>query len=83
MAFTAWTASTAYNVGDLVRNGDWGYTCVQAGTSAGSGGPSGTGNNQSDGSAKWDYIWTNSNEAAAIKSYLTPSPATDSEDIQA
>ena len=54
-----WTASTAYSVGDGVQN-DTGpikvYICVQAGTSAGSGGPTGTGAGIVDGSCKWDYV---------------------------
>ena len=62
-----WAASTAYVVGDKVKN-DSGkiYTCSTAGTSAGSGGPTGTGSAISDNTAKWDYTTT---ESAA--SYLT------------
>lgn len=52
----AWTASTAYEIGDIVSN-DTGklYTCVTAGTSAGSGGPTGTTAAITDGTAVWDY----------------------------
>ena len=58
---TAWQASTAYAVGDVVKNdGDKVYTCDTAGTSAGSGGPTGTGANITDGSARWDYTRTGS-----------------------
>ena len=56
---TAWQASTAYSVGDSVIN-DTGkiYICDTAGTSAGSGGPTGTGSNITDGTARWDYTTT-------------------------
>jgi hypothetical protein len=52
----AWVAATAYVVGDIVVN-DTGklYVCDTAGTSAGSGGPTGTGSNISDNTARWDY----------------------------
>ena len=52
-----WAASTAYAVGDKVKN-DSGkiYKCSTAGTSAGSGGPTGTGSAIADNSAKWDYF---------------------------
>mgnify|MGYP003111608154 CR=1 FL=1 len=78
-----WVASTAYVVGDLVENGGNIYTCDTAGTSAGSGGPSGTGANITDGSTRWDYVQTQSAATTSIKNYLTPSSATATEDIQA
>ena len=57
----AWQASTAYAVGAVVSNdGDKVYTCDTAGTSAGSGGPTGTGADITDGSARWDYTRTGS-----------------------
>lgn len=53
---SAWTASTAYELGDIVSN-DSGklYRCVSAGTSASSGGPTGTSTGITDGTATWDY----------------------------
>jgi len=52
----AWTPGTAYSVNNLVRNdGGKVYKCDQAGTSAGSGGPTGTSSNISDNGARWDY----------------------------
>jgi len=61
----AWQASHAYIVGDLVSNSDAGikkvYKCTQAGTSAGSGGPTGYGDgsfNQTDGGVIWHYVDT-------------------------
>ena len=51
----AWEASTDYIVGDYVYNGSYTYVCDTAGTSAGSGGPTGTSTNITDGTARWDY----------------------------
>ena len=53
----AWAPSTAYVVGAVALNDtDKIYACVTAGTSAGSGGPTGTGTAITDGTAVWDYI---------------------------
>ncbi len=62
-----WTASTAYVIGDKVTN-DSGkiYQCDTAGTSAGSGGPTGTGANITDNTARWDYV-----SGAQAQAYLT------------
>lgn len=51
-----WKASTAYAVGDYVTN-DSGkvYVCTSAGTSASSGGPTGTGTGITDNGATWNY----------------------------
>lgn len=53
-----WTASTAYAITGLLVTNDTGkiYELVTAGTSAGSGGPTGTGTSISDGTAVWKYI---------------------------
>lgn len=64
MGNSAWAASTAYYVGDIVLadagNGEFGgnrvYVCTTAGTSAGSGGPSGTSSSISDNTVVWDYV---------------------------
>lgn len=52
----AWTPSTVYPLGSWVVN-DSGknYKCTTAGTSASSGGPTGTGTGITDGTAVWDY----------------------------
>ena len=57
IAAMAWAASYAYALGDYAIN-DSGklYTCSTAGTSAGSGGPTGTGSGITDGTAEWDYV---------------------------
>lgn len=54
---TTWTLSTAYVVGNVVTN-DTGklYICTVAGTSAGSGGPTGTGLAITDGGVTWNYV---------------------------
>lgn len=65
-----WAASTAYTVDELVFNDtDKIYKCVTAGTSAGSGGPTGTGTGISDNTVTWDYL---SAEAAFIASPSLP-----------
>lgn len=52
---TAWASSTAYSL-DVVRvNGGKAYVVTTAGTSAGSGGPTGTGTSITDGSVVWRY----------------------------
>lgn len=68
----AWAPSTAYSVGQLVSNGGNAYTCVVAGTSAASGGPTGTGTGIIDGTVTWDFAGTASgtNPKAAMKAAL-------------
>lgn len=55
-ATVVWSPTTAYLAGDLVTN-DSGkqYVCTIGGTSAGSGGPTGTGLGITDGSVTWNY----------------------------
>jgi hypothetical protein len=50
-----WQASTAYAVDDVVRKGTRTYVCITAGTSAASGGPTGTGDTITDGTVIWDH----------------------------
>lgn len=50
-----WAASSAVVVGEYVSNGGNLYRCTTAGTTASSGGPSGTGATISDGTAVWAY----------------------------
>jgi len=51
-----WQASHAYAAGAaVVKGGNW-YVCSIAGTSAASGGPSGEGNDITDGTVHWDYV---------------------------
>lgn len=50
-----WAASTAYTVGQFRTNGANIYRVTTAGTSAGSGGPTGTGASIADGTAVWEW----------------------------
>ncbi len=54
-AAPAWVASTAVTAGVYRTNGVNVYKCVTAGTTAASGGPTGTGTAITDGTAVWDY----------------------------
>jgi hypothetical protein len=56
---TAWAAATGYSVGNYVKN-DGGkiYICTDGGTSAGSGGPTGTGAGITDNDITWDWVVT-------------------------
>lgn len=55
-ALTSWVNTTAYNVGDRRTNSSKCYVCITAGTSAGSGGPTTTASNITDGTVHWKYI---------------------------
>lgn len=56
-ATVAWQATHAYVVGDTVLNdGGKTYRCTTAGTSAGAGGPTGTGTGIADNTAVWAYV---------------------------
>lgn len=66
----AWAGTTAYKVGSVstagnfVTNGGNTYVCVQSGTSASAGGPTGTGAGIADGTCVWNYV--NSNTAPTL-----------------
>jgi hypothetical protein len=51
-----WVASTTYALNQQVVNNSNVYKCTTAGTSAGSGGPSGTGSGITDNTAVWAYV---------------------------
>jgi len=53
---TAWAASTVYATGAWVYNGANVYACTTGGTSAASGGPTGTGTGIADNTAVWAYV---------------------------
>lgn len=53
----AWLASTPYIVGDIRKNGGNVYRVIVAGTSAASGGPSGTGTSIVDGTVTWEFLF--------------------------
>lgn len=75
-----WLASTAYVVGNFVVNGTNVYICKTSGTSASSGGPTGTGSDITDGTAHWTYynaIGTlTSPSASAVYADITPTAIT-------
>lgn len=51
-----WKPFTAYLVGDRAKNGLYYFTCTTAGTSSGSGGPTGKGASIADNTAVWDFL---------------------------
>ena len=51
-----WAGSTVYVLNQHVVNGNNVYKCTTAGTSASSGGPTGTGTGITDGTCVWDYV---------------------------
>lgn len=55
---SAWATGTVYALGDRVRNDSPSkvYQCITAGTSAGSGGPTGTDASITDNTAVWRYL---------------------------
>lgn len=54
----AWAASTAYIIGARVINGGKVYRCTSPGTSASSGGPTGTGSAIIDNTVTWEHKGT-------------------------
>lgn len=52
----AWTPNTSYVIFDKRINAGNAYTCAHGGTSAGSGGPTTTGNGIVDGTATWNFL---------------------------
>ncbi len=52
---TAWAGSTGYTSGDVRANGGAVYLCTGTGTSASTGGPSGSGQAITDGGATWAF----------------------------
>lgn len=55
-ALTAWASGTAYAAGAQRTNGGHAYVCTVAGTSAGSGGPTGEGSAIVDNTATWRWM---------------------------
>lgn len=73
-ATTAWAGTTLYALGQYVTNGGSYYLCIQPGTSASSGGPTGTSQSITDGTVIWQNIvpvaWTGET-AVGNGSYIT------------
>ena len=57
--YSAWQASTAYVLRRYVVNGANLYECIVAGTSASSGGPTGTDSSITDGTVTWSFVSIN------------------------
>lgn len=76
VALTAWAPSTSYAVGDQRYNGTNAYICTVAGTSAGSGGPTGTGSAITDGAGTlvWRFlgVGTGAVDASALATATGP-----------
>ncbi|HEX5328338.1 MAG TPA: hypothetical protein VFW75_16915 [Acetobacteraceae bacterium] len=53
---STWIASNVTAVGQYCTNGGNTYVCATAGTTASSGGPTGTGSGIVDGSVHWNYV---------------------------
>lgn len=53
---SVWAGTTGYLVGQVVSNNSNYYMCILSGTSASSGGPTGTGLAQKDSGTAWSYI---------------------------
>jgi hypothetical protein len=51
-----WAPTTAYSLNQRVTNGYRTYICTTAGTSAGAGGPTGTGTGIADNTVVWNYV---------------------------
>lgn len=55
-AVTAWVNTTAYVIGDRRTNASKVYVCITSGTSAGTGGPTTTASDITDGTVHWAYV---------------------------
>jgi uncharacterized phage protein gp47/JayE len=55
-ALDAWVGATPYVVGDRVTNSSRAYVCITTGTSAGSGGPVDTLDDETDNTVHWRYM---------------------------
>lgn len=72
-----WAASTAYAIGQIVSNGGYQYICSVAGTSAGSGGPTGQGMGPiADNTVTWFYYGFSTPSAAAANQPVITQSAT-------
>jgi hypothetical protein len=80
---TAWVGGSAYTVGAWRYNGSNVYVCTTAGTSASSGGPTGTGSNISDGTAVWDFVAQRAVWAADGQTYIGADSAANIASISA
>lgn len=73
----AWTATHAYTYGTIVSNAGSFFVCVGAGTSAGSGGPSTTGEGIADGTVMWNFIGATTGQGNVVADYTCGTSGTD------
>lgn len=71
---TIWVATTAYVVGDRRSNGGNSYICTVAGTSAGSGGPTGETDAEVDNTVTWRFLGNGVSAADIAASSLNTGP---------
>jgi uncharacterized phage protein gp47/JayE len=74
IACTLWAASTAYAANQVRANAGRIYICTAAGTSAGSGGPTGTGTAITDGTVTWRYAGEGLGVIAVTSSAVNTGP---------
>ena len=79
VAAKPWVANTAYTVGQKAQNNSNVYICIQAGTSSVGSAPTGTSDNQTDNTVKWDHVAALSGLETSITNYLIH---TSDEDLQ-
>lgn len=70
----SWNPSTAYSIFARVTNAGRCYQCFTAGTSAGSGGPTSTADDITDGTVHWQYIGEGQGVADAIAASVDTGP---------
>ncbi len=66
VAVPAWAALTAYSLGQFVTNSGKVYVVITAGTSAGSGGPTTTSDDITDGTVHWQHLGTGTGAVQVI-----------------
>ncbi len=78
VALTAWANGHTYEVDDRCTNGGNAYQCITRGTSAGSGGPTGTGEDIADNVAHWMYLGAGTGAADIVFASVDYGPVTAS-----
>ena len=73
-ALSAWVESTLYVIGDRVTNSGQCYQCTVGGTSAGSGGPTGTGDAIVDGGVTWEWLGQGTGAIDALMNAVDTGP---------
>lgn len=79
VGLSAWAASTSYAVGTRVYNGSNVYQVITTGTSAASGGPSGTSSSIQDNSVFWQFL--SSYDYSSLTSWAAAIPTSLTQDV--